>query len=161
IMPDTRKSSVARCMTAALSAGMRFAEASLIPRNVSSSAITCSPWLFGFRTKRVRGLRGRRRARVPSGGVLADGPAALGEITLAGFDRRGFELGCHRVVEAVEEAEEGDHRDDVDDLRLAVMFLQLREIGVGDRVRHLRRTLGDPEGRALCFGEERARLIFP
>jgi len=51
-----------RCMTAALSAGMRFAEASLIPRNVSSSAITCSPWLFGFRTKRPpRTARARHR----------------------------------------------------------------------------------------------------
>src|SRR5215472_360164 len=101
------------------------------------------------------------RARVSSGGVLTDGPAAAGEITLAGLDRRGFELGRHRVVEAVEEAEEGDDRDDVDDLRLAVMFLQLCEIGVGYRVRHLRGALGDSERRALRCGEDRARFIFP
>src|SRR5215472_4080601 len=43
---------------------------------------------------------------VSSSGVLADGPAAPGEITFAGFNRRSFELGRHRVVEAVEEAED-------------------------------------------------------
>ena len=84
--------------------------------------------------------------------MLADAPAALGEITLAGFDWRGFELGRHCVVEAVEEAEEGDDRDDVDDLRLGVMLLQLCEIGVGYRVRHMCGALGDPERRALRFG---------
>jgi len=40
MMPDARNASVARCMTAARSGGMRFAEASLIPLNVSSSAIS-------------------------------------------------------------------------------------------------------------------------
>src|SRR5215469_14359140 len=39
MMPDARNSSVAPCMIAALSAGMRFAEASLIPLSVSSSVI--------------------------------------------------------------------------------------------------------------------------
>src|SRR5262249_18990918 len=110
----------------------------------------------GFLPLFVRAVRGgmsavalrkgaaRRGARVASGGVLADGPAALGEITLARFDRRGFELGRHRVVEAVEKAEEGNDRDDVDDLRLGVMLLQLCEIGVGYRVRYLRGALGHP-----------------
>ena len=69
---------------------------------------------------RARGDGRRVTSQRTSRGVLADGPAALGEITLAGFDWRGFELGRHCVVEAVEEAEEGDDRDDVDDLRLAV-----------------------------------------
>jgi len=93
--------------------------------------------------------------------VFADGPAALGEITLAGFDRRAFKLRRHRVVEAVEKAEQRDHRDDIDNLCLAVVLLQLYEIRVYHRAGDLYGTLRDPERGALGGGEERARLEFP
>src|SRR6516162_10581248 len=81
-----------------------------------------------------------RRATAGSSGVLADGPATLGEIPLAGFDRRAFELGRHRVVEAVEETEQCDHRDDVDDLRLAIMLLELFFFQAEDGIRDYKVT---------------------
>src|SRR6516225_5708560 len=87
--------------------------------------------------------------------VFADGPAALGEITLAGFDRRAFKLRRHRVVEAVEKAEQRDHRDDIDNLCLAVVLLQLYEIRFYHRSGDLYGTLRDPERGALGGGEER------
>src|SRR5262249_40177144 len=64
--------------------------------SMGSSRCSCAParrWVRRRFLTRHGDPQGRRRARVPSGGVLADGPAALGEVTLAGFDRRGFELG--------------------------------------------------------------------
>ena len=69
--------------------------------------------------ERFLGCRLRHRAQ--SRRVLANGLAVLGEITVAAFDRRGFEFRGHRVIEAVEKAEQGDDRNDVDDLRVAVM----------------------------------------
>src|SRR6516164_3031429 len=86
--------------------------------------------------------------------VFADGPAALGEITLAGFDRRAFKLRRHRVVEAVEKAEQRDHRDDIDNLCLAVVLLQLYEIRVYHRAGDLYGTLRDPERGARSAAEK-------
>ena len=62
---------------------------------------------------------------------------------------------------AVEKAEQGDNRDDVDDLTIRIVLFQLGEVRVGDRVRHLRRALRDPQRGALRFREKRAPLKLP
>jgi len=54
---------------------------------------------------------------------------------------------------AVEKAEQGDNRDDVDDLTIRIVLFQLGEVRVSDRVRHLRRASRDPQRGAFRFRE--------
>ena len=67
---------------------------------------------------------------------------------------------CHRVVPAVQVAEQCNHGDDVDDLLIAEMLAQLVEVGVFDGVRNQRSVVRDTERGALAGVEERTGLVL-
>src|SRR5207245_6842687 len=84
--------------------------------------------------------------------------------------REEFRADCRRlllerraqgVVPTVQEAEGRDHRDDLDDLRLAPMLAHLGKHLVGDAVWHRRGGDGEVERDALGFAEEATRAEIP
>jgi hypothetical protein len=71
--------------------------------------------------------------------------------------RLALERGGQRHVPAVEPAEEGDYRHDLDDGVLRVVLAQLRKVRVGDGRRACTRRPRKLERRALRRREKRAR----
>ena len=93
--------------------------------------------------------------------MLAGPPAAGCEVALARGHRRRLERRRHRIVPAIEEAEEGDHAQDLDDLVVGPMTMQRSADRLVDRVGDARGGQGEFEGRLLGLAEERAAAEVP
>src|SRR5665647_2045042 len=108
--------------------------------------IGCLPWIDAR-----RGL-----SAVPAGG-----PAAAGEIALAGRNADRLERGRHRIVPAVEIAEQRDDAENFHDFIVGPMLLQRGGDLKCDRVRNACRGQGKIEGGFLGRGKQRARRVVP
>ena len=81
--------------------------------------------------------------------MLADAPAARREVPAAHGLGCALERGAHRIVPAVEKAEQRDDAQDLDDLVVAPMGVQRPGDGRIDGVGHARRRQGELERRLL------------